>query len=126
MIREQGFRPVSLSRPGGGIIVPDPAGLVDTLRDVILQHGERGKVNPPYRIHMIRLLRLTRYLVHPSLVRMVSPCAKRPKFVNVDRVEMRESESSLLWLCGLYIPQMGLLVPNVGNVLVCFYVLCFS
>lgn len=51
MIREQGFRPVSLSRPGGAIVVPDPAGLVDTLRDVIVQHGDRGKASPPY--HML-------------------------------------------------------------------------
>eukprot|EP00904_Undaria_pinnatifida_P009250 jgi/Undpi1/5455/HiC_scaffold_2.g00734.m1 len=42
-IREQGFRPVSLSRPGGAIAVPDPASLMDTLRDVVFQHGERGK-----------------------------------------------------------------------------------
>lgn len=65
MIREQGFRPVSLSRPGGAIVVPDPVGLVDTLRDVILQHGERGKVSPPY--HMVYLLH---YALRLSVVRV--------------------------------------------------------
>ncbi|CAM9146579.1 unnamed protein product [Ectocarpus fasciculatus] len=43
-LREQGFREVSLSRPGGSIAVPDPTSLADTLRDVVFKHGERGKV----------------------------------------------------------------------------------
>ncbi|CAB1118118.1 unnamed protein product [Ectocarpus sp. CCAP 1310/34] len=43
-LREQGFREVSLSRPGGSIAVPDPTSLADTLRDVVFKHGERGRV----------------------------------------------------------------------------------
>ncbi|CAM9404192.1 unnamed protein product, partial [Hapterophycus canaliculatus] len=42
-LREEGFREVALSRPGGSTTVPDPASVADALRDLVSRHGERGK-----------------------------------------------------------------------------------
>lgn len=43
-LREQGFPQVTLSRPGGSLVVPDLTELADTLRDILFHHSERGKV----------------------------------------------------------------------------------
>lgn len=53
-LREQGFREVSLTRPGGSITIPDSS-VADTLRDVMFKHEERGKVIQEMSLELQRL-----------------------------------------------------------------------
>lgn len=56
-LREQGFREVSLKRAADPMsaAVPDPASVVNTLRDVMFKHGERGKVIQDMSLELQRL-----------------------------------------------------------------------